>query len=493
MHPNVTQQKVPFSLKKWINITITLFFMIGFGFLPPFSTLTPLGMKLLGIFIGVIYGYSTCEIIWPSFLAIVLFGLSGYFDNMSAAIGATIGCSQVFQIIVQQFICGAIVVYGFGKWFVRKTLSMKFFRGKPVLYTWCFMFIFMWACMVLSPTATYMLLYAIWTDIADSCGYEKNSSFRYYGFGAILVSLMLGVSMIPYKSWQLALATSWSGIIGSSINLGAMLCATAIIGTTVVTAYVVLGAKLFKVDFKIMKEFDVKKLGEDSVILRPRAKRIMLVYLALIVLSIFAGTFPRHPLAVFLNNRLTISGLFCIGFIALLIIPSGEGTGEAAISFKDIKHSDASVSWPLILMVAVTIPLSSAMTNENAGIIPWLTSLFAPLFTGKSPLFILIFTIIVVEILTNVGSNIAMGNALIPVIAPFVLTSGVDPMFFGAALVYGTNMGILFPGSSEPASIYHGRVEIPDSRKRTLAAAFGIGLHMTVSIIVFSVALLITK
>ena len=67
-----------------INMAITLLLMFGFGLLPPFATLTPVGMRVLGIFIGVIYGFSTCEIIWPSLFAFLAFGLSGY-TNMDTA------------------------------------------------------------------------------------------------------------------------------------------------------------------------------------------------------------------------------------------------------------------------------------------------------------------------------------------------------------------------------------------------------------------------
>lgn len=59
--------KKGYSPMMYVHIIITLFLMFGFGFLPPFATLTPMGMRLLGTFLGVIYGYSTCEIIWPSF------------------------------------------------------------------------------------------------------------------------------------------------------------------------------------------------------------------------------------------------------------------------------------------------------------------------------------------------------------------------------------------------------------------------------------------
>lgn len=66
-------------------------------------------------------------------------------------------------------------------------------------------------------------------------------------------------------------------------------------------------------------------------------------------------------------------------------------------------------------------------------------------------------------------------------------------MFFGCALVYAANIGIFLPGSSAPASIFHGRSEIPNARLRSKATMLGIVLHMIVSCIVFTTAFLITN
>ena len=483
--------KKSYSPMQYVHIAITLLLMFGFGYLPTFSTLTPVGMKLLGVFLGVVYGYSTCEVIWPSLFAFIAFGLSGYVD-MNAGIASMMGGSTVFQIITQYFTAGAIVIYGFGKWFVRWSLSQKLFKGKPLFYTWCFMFIFMWTSIVISQIPMALLLYAVWSDIADSCGYEKNSTLRYYGFGGILLSLMMGGAMIPYKSWMLGLANTWAQVTGGAINLGFMFLITAICGTIIITAYVFLGAKLFKVDFSIMEGFDVEKLGEESKHLRPRTKRILVVYLITMLLAIFAGTFLNNPLSDFLNNTLTTGGLYCVCSAILMVIPSGEGDGQAAINFNDIKHSDSAVSWPVILMCAVTIPLATALTNEATGVLPWLTGLFTPIFEGRSPIFILIFTIVVMLILTNVGSNIAFGGAMIPVVSPFVIASGMNPVVAGAALIWTANMGLVLPGASAPASIFHGRSEIPDAGMRTKVVLFSAVLLLVVSIVVFSVFYLLT-
>ena len=66
-------------------------------------------------------------------------------------------------------------------------------------------------------------------------------------------------------------------------------------------------------------------------------------------------------------------------------------------------------------------------------------------------------------------------------------------MFFGCALVYAANIGIFLPGSSAPASIFHGRSEIPNVKLRNKATLLGIGLHTLVSCIVYTAAFLITN
>ena len=79
-----------------------------------------------------------------------------------------------------------------------------------------------------------------------------------------------------------------------------MFLLTGLVGTIVMTAYVILGAKLFKVDFSIMKGFDVEKMGEDSKHLRPRAKRIIIVYVIIMLLSIFCrNILPKKPRFLF--------------------------------------------------------------------------------------------------------------------------------------------------------------------------------------------------
>lgn len=63
--------KKKFDVKYWIYTIIGLLFMFGFGMLPPIAPLTPVGMKVLGLFISVLFLWSTVGLAW-------LAGLHGY-------------------------------------------------------------------------------------------------------------------------------------------------------------------------------------------------------------------------------------------------------------------------------------------------------------------------------------------------------------------------------------------------------------------------------
>ena len=40
--------------------------MFGFGLLDPVEPLTPLGMRLVGVFLGVLYGWVFIVTVWPA-------------------------------------------------------------------------------------------------------------------------------------------------------------------------------------------------------------------------------------------------------------------------------------------------------------------------------------------------------------------------------------------------------------------------------------------
>ena len=83
------------NTKYFIHSFIGIVVMFGFGLLPPFAPLTPLGMKYIGILLGLIYLWSLVEMLWPSIMALVAVILTGQFSG-AAITPKAFGCHLRF-------------------------------------------------------------------------------------------------------------------------------------------------------------------------------------------------------------------------------------------------------------------------------------------------------------------------------------------------------------------------------------------------------------
>ena len=98
-----TQVNVKKDGKFYIHVAITLLLMFGFGYLPPLAPITPVGMKMLGIFIGLIYAWTTTSLLWPTFvgmLAVVSTGIYTMTDFAKISFGHE---TVVFMILITAF------------------------------------------------------------------------------------------------------------------------------------------------------------------------------------------------------------------------------------------------------------------------------------------------------------------------------------------------------------------------------------------------------
>lgn len=61
-------EKMPWTY--WLHLAIGLGFMLVFPMLSPIEPITEVGMAVLGVFIGMVYLWSTLDSIWPSLMGL---------------------------------------------------------------------------------------------------------------------------------------------------------------------------------------------------------------------------------------------------------------------------------------------------------------------------------------------------------------------------------------------------------------------------------------
>ncbi len=127
---------MPTSVKNnniyYLKAIVCMLIMFCFGYLPPVEPITPLGMHIVGIFFGLLFGWMTIGLIWPSIMgciALVLVGGMKIGAVLSSGWGSTVnlfygdGSWHRGTIRSEPFYCN---VFYYAQVGFRKTMGVYF-------------------------------------------------------------------------------------------------------------------------------------------------------------------------------------------------------------------------------------------------------------------------------------------------------------------------------------------------------------------------------
>ena len=82
----------------YLHTLIALLIIVCFfQFVPAVEPLTPVGIRVLGIFIAVLYGWVFCDVVWPSLMGLIMLGMCGY-DSITKVFATSMGNSTVITL-----------------------------------------------------------------------------------------------------------------------------------------------------------------------------------------------------------------------------------------------------------------------------------------------------------------------------------------------------------------------------------------------------------
>lgn len=127
----------------WVGVVVGLFLMFVFGRVcPAWGAVTPMGVNMIGIFIGLLLLITvTGELIWPALAALVATVLCGYMTG-GDIIAKFMGTTTILQVIAILVICAALRSTGAGAVIAKKIVTAKFVQGRPLVFTMFFLIAF---------------------------------------------------------------------------------------------------------------------------------------------------------------------------------------------------------------------------------------------------------------------------------------------------------------------------------------------------------------
>ncbi len=465
MGMDVAQKKV-----HWIHYVIVLAFCFLFRFIPGFAGITPLGMGILGSFIGAIYGWIFIDMLWTSLMALLAIGLSIGMNQMYAA---SLGSITIVALIFCMPLIGVCNETGAFQWLIDKLLTNKFMQGKAWITIWLILLI-AWFLGSQNPIIMGVIFCSFATSIFKQVGIGKNEKLPIFMYLGIAYAAMMGQILFPFISTGLTLIMAYNAMFPNfPIDFVRYLAFMIPAGIFMVTVYTLLMKFVFRVDAS--KVADYKQTGEAKKITKDQ-RNALIVFVIFIVLNILSSL-PLGPIKEFL-------GLFGLGgFIFILLafmmvfMKKEDGT-----PFCDVEKGLKTVNWGQILMVGYIMVIATYMNQPSTGISVAMSAMLQP-FTALPPLVFVVLALLFACIMTNVANNMIVVVLVMPVMFNFASVIGMAPTGMICLLFLLAQFALATPAAS-PVTAVCMTQELADAGEMSKAALKIIPLLFVFSLLV---------
>lgn len=448
---------------KYIHFIIVMVFMFLFRFVPPIGTITPYGMAVIGIFIGLIYGWSVDadNLIWTSLLALVAIGMTD-FGNAGKALASAFGNESVMLMLLGMFFLGMLQDSKLTEWLSNKLLGAKFVQGKPWVLTAFIILVPALATILVNQTLVALIMFVVYQAIFKQAGYKKGDLYPAMVLMGFMVVCSVAFSLFPFRGWCL-MTVGMATKAGIEINMGGWILSetVALVVTCIgwiLVMFITPGCKVDKI-----KGIDITQFQKDSAPLTKRQKAVLIILVLNILGCIFLSFASGSTGIRVYFGKIGVYG-WVVFLIALAMIWKVEG--EPVLNKKT---APGYFYWDLILVVASAMVVAGQITSEAAGITPMIGQLMAPLFGLPSYAFLLALGVITF-LLTNFANNVAVTITMMTV--AMSMAAQIDFNLQVALMVitvYGV-IGLLTPAGSVNGAMIHAH-EFTTTRSAYIAGA----------------------
>lgn len=449
------------SVKKniyYVHVAIFLLITFGFGFLPPFAQITPVGMKVLGAFLGAVYGWLFIALDWPSLVALLALGISGYANTTHELFISGWTFQSVAQSLLAYMFAAAIAQTQFTQYIANKLMSIRIFNGRPYVLIFGILIgaeiMFMLHC----GLAGLFLLWSLCSTIAEKSGYGKYNKFCTIMIPMIVVVFILANFIFPFNPGSIVQINFFvKGMSAIDPNISVSFFGWIVWWLAFTNAYIILYVLFAKFVLRI-KFPEIISMGAelatlgDSKVKMSFEQKFGLTLLLLFIIGMFIpNTLPTEWGVTQLFSRLGLTGMLLA--VLCIFCAYKKKTGDL---FTNLQELAKSIVWNIIWLLVATEPLANAFNAEACGIMPSIMSVVTPILTNLSPMMFLVATLIILGIVTQVVHNFVLMVVFIPLLCPIYAQMGGNPyvLFFG--LIVCLNIALSTPAASYTSALMFG-------------------------------------
>lgn len=451
-----------------IHYVIVFALCFLFRFIPSFAGITPMGMGILGTFLGAVYGWIAIDMLWPSIMALVGIGLSIGMNQMYAA---SIGSMTIICLLFCMPLIGVCNDTGAFKWIINKLLTNKFMQGRAWVTIWVILMI-SWIMGPFNPIIMAIIFCAFATQIFKSVGVQKNEKLPIFMYLGIAYAAMMGQILFPFMSTGLTLLMAYNNMFPDTpLDFVKYLAFMIPAGIIMVSAWVLVMKFIFRVD--VSKVANFKQHGEAKKITTDQ-KKSLAIFVAFILLSI-CSSLPLGAVSQFLA-MFNIGGITLCMLAMVSLMKKSDGS-----PLCNIEEAMKNNNWGQITMVGYIMVIAMYMNTPETGIPAAMAMILKP-FMALPPLVFVVFALFFAALLTNFANNMIVVVLVMPFMFNFSHMIGMQPTGMICLLFLLSQFALMTPAAS-PVTAVCMTQEMADAKLMTKAAMKVVPIMFVIALI----------
>lgn len=393
--------------------------LLIFFLLPAANGLTPEGVKMLSVFIPVVFIWLTeGGSGWSSLFACTMIVLLGVYDG-AETYKMFWGGSMVAMLIPFFMIANALEESGAVMWVVRWILSRKIVHGRPTLFTILFAITVVLTSVFVTPIVTIVIFFKVLRDLTGSIGIDRESSFfRAHGLLLGWIGQTCDGCLIWGRPFILSMFAVIVGLGFDNFTMNDYFKLSIIYLLIFVVAALLIIKLWFRPDTSKFMEYDDAAIREDLKA-NPMTKRakILLVGMAVVIVAYISSFMtPLGAIQQYFNG-LPVAAPVSIVVAALCLI---NVDGKPAL---DIGKEASRLPWNTIMFLGAVMFFGGIVGSETFGISAVLSNLISPIIASVPATLAIFIGLALASLMTNFTSNAVSCMVVLSCFVPAMLAA----------------------------------------------------------------------
>lgn len=448
-------QRFYMDKRKLITIVSCLAIIVIFWFLPAVAPMTPIGNKVIGVFIGTVLMLSLVDTVWPVFLSVILLSRTGV-APLNHIISNSLGNWVIYFILMSFMMTHALNESGFINRVVAKFMNMKFVTKTPWIFTFSIGMLAMLLAAFMDQVPAAAFILAFCNTIYKEMGYTKEDMFPHIANIVAIFGVIIGGASTPI-SHPLAMVGIgvYESITKESISLFSYLLFGVPTGIIIFAILCLLIRIFAKPNFSRFKDFDIQNILSEQKPMDLKEKTTVTIFFITVIMWMLPGI-----LSMFIPNSgfvkiLNTFGITFWAIVAVVLMSVISINGEPILKVSEVVNKNTN--WAILIFVSIGIYLGGAVSDPSTGVSDFVVKNVLPLTENISPIMIVLLLSFVTCALTNFSSNVTSITIFTGVAVTLALGGdSLNAEAIALATTFAGSCAYALPSSFAPIAMLHG-------------------------------------